>query len=122
MLRLGPGDHMSQRLWLGPLLTQCGRFSNALFFAQAWWTKGVFPIRGGTLYRDHDPSVPSPMTDDELKRTPCNITYTAALASFKLYGDCEQSQTYLKMASTSNPGVLVKILTRRKRPGMLKDV
>ena len=48
--------------------------------------------------------------------TPTGILYSAALASFKHWGDCEQSRQYLKMAAKANPNVLLKVLGNVKKP------
>ncbi|CAA7262682.1 unnamed protein product [Cyclocybe aegerita] len=104
MLRLCPGDNLWQRFWLGSMLCQANRFSDALFFSQAWLTENTLktgdpPKRGGTAF------APQP-------RPP---TY------FKIYGDCEQAKRYLILANKANPNILVKILAEVPRPAGLND-
>ncbi|KAF9528802.1 hypothetical protein CPB83DRAFT_299478 [Crepidotus variabilis] len=119
ILRLCPGDNLALKHWLGPMLNQCGRHSDALFFSQAWWHEGIFPARGGTAFTTPNPEVPASMSEDAVQFIPCSLVYTAALSSFKFFGDCDQSRTYLKMSAISNPGVLLKILARVQRPANL---
>lgn len=122
MLRLCPGDNMSQRTWLGSNLIRVGRLADALYFAQTWLSpgpadRGESPLKGGTDFK-----APSrdPMTDgrEDHKFSCGSLLYTAALASFKLWGDSLQAQQYLKAASMANPNILMRILGRVTRPGM----
>lgn len=121
MLRLCPGDNLGQRDWLGSLLLNSGRTSDALWFAQAWMTpaasRGDIIRHGGTDFGKPSPE-PLPASEEERlsQYTGANLVYTAAIASFKLFGDCAASRQYLRMAAKLNSIILVKILARRKRP------
>ncbi|CAA7262664.1 unnamed protein product [Cyclocybe aegerita] len=126
MLRLCPGDNLGQRYWMGSMLCQANRFSDALFFAQAWLTEhtrktGDPPARGGTAFAAPSPAVPPTIDAERLRWEGCSLLYTAALASFKVYGDCEQSKKYLIMATQSNPNILIKILAKVPRPAGLNN-
>ena len=122
MLRLCPGDNMGQRFWLGSLLIRCGRHADALYFAQQWLSdevrkNGETLALGGCAFKAPQKELPESAIDDaSLQWTSGQILYTAALASFKLFGDIPTSRTYLKMAATCNPHVLLKILAQVKKP------
>jgi hypothetical protein len=115
---------MAQRHWLGSVLVRLGRYSDALFFAQIWLRpfshdRGGIPIRGGTAFSE--PSREQMLAEREQqlsKHGDGAFLYTAALASFKLWGDCPQSRQYLKTAANANPNVLLKVLGRVSRPGL----
>ncbi|KAF5326031.1 hypothetical protein D9611_000729 [Ephemerocybe angulata] len=119
MLRLCPGDNLAVRKNLGSALIRDGRYADALYFAQAW-LHDVFvtaPVRGGTLFKE--PSKDTLSDEEEAKfSTYCcgELIHTAALASFKLFGDCEQSRQYLRIASKANPHILLRILGKIRRP------
>ncbi|KAG2006119.1 hypothetical protein CC2G_002464 [Coprinopsis cinerea AmutBmut pab1-1] len=121
LLRLRPGDNLSIRKSLGTALIRNKRYADALSFAQQWIApdRKRTPPRGGTIY---SPPNPKPYTPEEekglgqYKKCFCDLMHTAALASFKLYGDCEQSRQYLRVAAASNPHILVKILGKKTRP------
>jgi hypothetical protein len=123
MLRLCPGDNMSQRTWLGSALIRVGRYADALFFAQIWLhpfaqDKGGIPPRGGTAFQPPGNDQMTVEREKTLSEWGCGAQlYTAALASFRLFGDCPQSQQYLRIAARANPHVLIKILGQRSRPG-----
>lgn len=126
MLRFCPGDNMAQRTWLGSNLIRVGRLADALYFAQTWLSpgpadRGEDPLKGGTDFK-----APSrdPMTEARAKRleSDCgSLLYTAALASFKLWGDSLQAQQYLRAASKANPNILMRILGRVTRPDELNN-
>jgi len=112
---------MAQRYWLGSVLSQCGRYADALHFTQQWLKErtrktGEPPAQGGTVFVPPNPDVPKRIDDKELEFTSCAILYSAALASFRVFGNCEQSRLYLEMAAKSNPIILMKILAKVKRP------
>jgi len=54
--------------------------------------------------------------------TEANLPYTAAIASFKLFGDCTASRQYLSIAAKLNPIILVKILARLNPPSMIDSM
>ena len=120
MLRLCPGDNMGQRYWLGSVLLQAGRTADALSFAQVWFDPeyyGNWPPRGGCEFKPPSQAVLSDETVERLKkRGHTSLLYTAALASYKLWGDCEIARQYLRCAANVNPHVLMKILARVDRP------
>ncbi|KAF8963242.1 hypothetical protein BDZ97DRAFT_1821224 [Flammula alnicola] len=125
MLRLCPGDNMGQRSWLGSILCQDGRYADALHFSQEWLSDetckiGTPPPRGGTAFKDPVRNFLKSKKED-LKWADGATLYTAALASFKLFGDYEESREYLKVAAKTNPNVLLKILARVQRPSKLNN-
>ena len=122
MLRLCPNDNMGQRYWLGSLLIRCGRHADALYFAQQWLGDEVrksgksLPLGGCNFSAPQKELPKSTLDETSLQWASGQILYTAALASFKLYGDIPISRTYLGMAATCNPHVLLKILALVKKP------
>ena len=122
MLRLCPGDNMGQRDWLGSVLLQAGRVSDALSFAQAWLDPQYdsrWPPRGGCVF---DPPSKTPLLDSAVEKAkrwgPGAIYYTAALASFRLWGDCKLARQYLHISTSVFPQVLMRILAKVDRPSM----
>lgn len=122
MLRLCPNDNMGQRFWLGSILIRCGRHADALYFAQQWLSdevrkNGETLNLGGCNFSAPQNDLPKSTSDESsLRWASGQLLYTAALASFKLFGDIPISRTYLKMAATCNPHVLLKILALVKKP------
>lgn len=124
MLRRCPGDNLGQRFWLGSLLLRVDRFSDALFFAQQWISNYLSgsgsQAYGGTKFKKPHSSILSASEEEKLgKYFKDALMYTAAFASFKLFGDCPQSRQYLRLAATINPIILVKILAKIATPSML---
>ncbi|KAJ7509144.1 hypothetical protein B0H11DRAFT_1963979 [Mycena galericulata] len=120
MMRLCPQDSLNQAFWLGPFLIRTGRHADALFFCQVRLeaTKNnSIPLRGGTVFRTPSPSLLTPETEERYsKYAASDMTHTAALAAFKLWGRCPQAAQLLRIAVRSNPAILVKIIARRARP------
>lgn len=121
MLRLNPGDNQSARTSLGSCLIRDGRFADALDFAQKWLKnslEGGIPLaRGGTDFGEPSKALYTP--EVEAKLNGCwsgEMIHTAALASFKLWGDCDLSRQYLRIAAKVNPFILLRILGKITRP------
>ncbi|KDR78106.1 hypothetical protein GALMADRAFT_245117 [Galerina marginata CBS 339.88] len=126
MMRLCPGDNMGQRFWVGSVLIRCGRYADALHFCQEWMTddangKGIPPPRGGTAFKAPHKNTMAVKKEKNYEYTAGAILYSAALASFRHFGDCEQSRQYLKLGAKLNPNVLLKILANVKRPTNLNN-
>jgi hypothetical protein len=126
MLRLCPSDNLGQRNWLGSLLLRAGRASDALWFVQAWMAPaadGGAALRHGGTDFGKPSSEPLPASREEKlsQYSEANLPYTAAIASFKLFGDCAASRQYLKIAAKLNPIILVKILARIKSPSRISS-
>lgn len=124
MMRLNPCDPMGQHTWLGSLLCRLKRYSDALFFAQVYMrdsvvNSGEIPPRGGTVFHAPEKKLLPQADEERVSRYHGSLLYTAALASFKIWGDCPESCQYLRIASKANTNVLVKVLGRKSRPGML---
>lgn len=126
-LRLCPGDNMGQRDWMGSVLMKAGRSQDALSFCQAWtepetMRTGTPPPLGGCKF---DPPSQTPLSQERLggfKYCESSLIYPAALAAFKLWGDCELARQYLKLAAELNPHVLRKILARAEQPAGLNHL
>ncbi|KAI0699408.1 hypothetical protein BC835DRAFT_1304485 [Cytidiella melzeri] len=122
MLRLCPNDNMSVREGLGTCLLKANRDADALSFAQAWIHRedGTSPPKGGCAFT---PPSSAPLTKAQLdKLSSCvegAIAYTAALASFRLYGDTKLARQYLIYAASVNHNVLLKVLGRVAQPKSL---
>ena len=128
MLRLCPNDNMGQRFWLGSLLIRCGRHADALYFAQQWLGEevrqtGKTLTLGGCNFSAPQSEFPESTLDESSFRwASSEILHTAALASFKLFGDNPTSRAYLKFAATSNPHILLKILAQVKKPRAFSSI
>ncbi|KAJ3555145.1 hypothetical protein NM688_g2741 [Phlebia brevispora] len=119
MLRLCPGDNMGQRDWLGALLARAGRCTEALSYSQAW-------LEDSTSHPDGKaPPSQTPLTPEHIERlsrfTKADIPYSAALAAFKLWGNCELARQYLLIGARLNSQVLLKILAKIDRPKSLSN-
>ncbi|KAI0773887.1 hypothetical protein C8Q74DRAFT_1199891 [Fomes fomentarius] len=124
MLRLCPGDNLGQRYWLGSVLLKAGRTAEAMSFAHVWLhlPRHVdWPPRGGCAF---EPPVNAPLSSEfiESKKKWGSLLYTAALASYKLWGDCQVARQYLRIAASANPYVLVKILANVDQPKSLNNL
>lgn len=121
MIRLCTGDNLDQRSWLGPALCHTKRYSDALSFAQAYLDYSLeIPLKNGGLPFKEPKRELYPADEASMQRlmfTKCSLSYTAAYAAFKLWGDCDASRQYLKIAAGGCRHVLVKILARIKKPG-----
>ncbi|KDR77979.1 hypothetical protein GALMADRAFT_1295800 [Galerina marginata CBS 339.88] len=119
MLRLCPRDNTSQRAWLGSMLIRNGHYANALYFIQAW-IEHESPPGGGIAFKAPSRSLLSASQAREQSRFAiANMMHDAALASFRLFGDCPQSRQFLKIAAYVQPIIFTKILTRASRPEKL---
>lgn len=123
MLRLCPGDNMGQRSWMGSILLQAGRPKDALHFSQRWLEKktrydGSTPKAAGCDFATEPFKDPMPqyLIDDISQWTPACHLYCAALAAFKLWGDCELARQYFQLAIKLNPNVMMKILGKIEQP------
>lgn len=126
MLRLCPIDNLGRRDWLGAVLLKAGRSADALSFVETWLRDEVLetedpPPRGGCIF--YKP-IQQPLTKAKFERlkTRCRagMTYSAALASFKLWGDCELARQYLIISAEQGGLVLLKILAKVNQPSYLK--
>ncbi|KAF6749849.1 hypothetical protein DFP72DRAFT_852120 [Ephemerocybe angulata] len=124
LLRLSSNDNMGTRTCLGSALIRDGRYTDALSFAQNWLkpsrgSSESHPPCGGTVFATPTQDLLS--NDDEVRLTKLGfvigeLAYTAALASFKVFGDCPLSTQYLRMASKINPHIILRILGRIRQP------
>lgn len=120
-LRRCPVDNIDRRHCAGSVLIQSGRYADALYFCQQWLTEKAVcstkPPRGGTDFKAPHRNTMAVKKEKKYKHIAGGLLYSAALASFKHFGDCEQSRQYLKLATIAHPHVLVKILAKVKQPG-----
>ncbi|KAH6912043.1 hypothetical protein BKA70DRAFT_1266388 [Coprinopsis sp. MPI-PUGE-AT-0042] len=121
MLRLNPGDNQGIRNNLGTSLLHDGRYADALDFAQKWIGNSLGngdPMpRGGTDFGKPRETVHPPQIEEKMSE--CwsgEMIHTAALASFKLLGDCDLSRQYLRIAPKVNPFILLRILGKITKP------
>ena len=116
MLRLCPGDNLSQRTLLPTQLATSGRYEQTLRYAQAW-------IEDDASHPDGKAS-PSqePLTAERIeaftarKWTKAEYFYSSALAAFRLWGDCELARQYLYIGARLNPQILIRIMAKVKKP------
>ncbi|KAJ7444359.1 hypothetical protein FB451DRAFT_1038671, partial [Mycena latifolia] len=126
VLRACPEDAFGQHVSLGSLLVLLERYSEALSFCQKWFHPDNPPDLGGTAFDPPHHEMISATEADQMvaDRELDNgaqgaVVHTAALAAFKLWGDCPESRQYLELAARINPLILLKILGRidiPKRP------
>lgn len=112
---------MSQRTWAGSVLLHASRPSDALSFVQTWLDpradRGSIPPRGGTAFEPPSPRPLSVERYEQLKDWCLGaLPYTAALAAFKLWGNCALACQYLRIGAAVNPIILTKILGRSSKP------
>lgn len=86
------------------------------------------PARGGTIFdirrsTDFDPALVGRAGERVRKNIESmwfsDMIYSAAIASFELWGSCELSRTLLREASKKNPIIIRKILGRAEAPSAL---
>ncbi|KAG7097973.1 hypothetical protein E1B28_005283 [Marasmius oreades] len=123
IFRLNRNDPLGQSTWLGSLLCFTARYADALYFAQVFMDVGAgrmhlddLPPGGGTKFLPPRRDLYTAEEQRKLKNYEATILYTAALASFKLWGDGEEARMYLRLAAGANPKVLVKLLGRIRKP------
>ncbi|TEB25434.1 hypothetical protein FA13DRAFT_1738376 [Coprinellus micaceus] len=127
MLRLNPGDNQGVRTSVGSSLIRDGRYADALYFAQKWLENslgsGMPMARGGTDFGEPSKTLYTPEVEGKLSE--CwngEMIHTAALASFKLLGDCDLSRQYLKIAAKVTPYILLRVLGKITRPTELNMI
>ncbi|KAJ6589753.1 hypothetical protein B0H19DRAFT_1104631 [Mycena capillaripes] len=116
-LRICPEDSFGQHVALASLLARLDRYEDALYLCQQWFHPADPPELGGTAFDPPHRELLSETEMDEMIATRETdsgvqgaVVHTAALAAFKLWGDCPQSQQYLELAARVNPLILFKIL------------
>ncbi|KAH8827602.1 hypothetical protein DL96DRAFT_1708936 [Flagelloscypha sp. PMI_526] len=121
-LRLCPGDNQGNRAYLGSILLYLNRDSDALYFSQfqieQLFQPAPYTPYGGTLF-----SSPRRFLLDKDKEEnlgtfgPGYMLYSAALASFRLWGaGSQEARQYLHLAVTANPHILVRVLGKVSKP------
>ena len=114
MLRLCPSDNLGKRMILPAILVLADRPEQALSFAQGWIENEEAHPDGST------PPSKTPLTPAFIGRQRkwgcAEHYYSAALAAFRLWGDCEIARQYLHMGARLNPAVLRKVLAQKEQP------
>jgi hypothetical protein len=121
MLRLYPGDNMSQRTWLGSMLISVCRPADALSFARIWLdSEGQILPRGGTIFTPPSNEPLPAQIEEKLSQFSIGaLAYTAALASHQLWGNCPIANQYLRIAARVNSTVFMRILGNVQQPSMI---
>lgn len=116
-------DPMQQHKWLPTLLCRIKRYPDTLYFCQVFLDIFVsrlslsqLPPGGGTQFLPPRRELYTPQEQEKMASYESTISYGAALAAFRLSGDCEESRMYLRAAVKANPTVMLKILRRSERP------
>ncbi|EJF62935.1 hypothetical protein DICSQDRAFT_168605 [Dichomitus squalens LYAD-421 SS1] len=120
-LRLCQGDNMGQRSFLPPLLLRAKRYEDALSFCQVWLDPqydGKQRPLGGCAFAAPDPEPLSQAFVDWHTESwrPTDLLLNAALASYHLYGDCEQARQYLSLGAKGNTRIMCEIWVRSRQP------
>jgi hypothetical protein len=122
LFRLDWEDRMNQKVWVGAVLNRLGRDEDALFHSQQWLEDETKrdgpPERAGSVFKKPVRKIGDAVNEKYYSECATGIIYTAALSSFRLWGDCQESRQYVRAAAKANPHVLVRIMGRRSRPGM----
>ena len=122
MLRLCQGDNMGQRDFLPGLLLRAKRYEDALSFCQIWMDpqfNGENRPLGGCTFA---PPSPEPLSQGMItlhardSRDTTQLLNTA-LASFHLYGDCEQARQYLTLGTGGNRRIMSEMWVGSRQPG-----
>jgi len=102
MLRLCPPDNLGARYWLSTVLIKADRLKDALYFCQVWCDPSRPDIisRGGCNFEEPSRAQLSGrvMSTVATSHSTKASLYDAALATFKLWGDCELAKEYLLLA------------------------
>lgn len=109
------------RDWIPSLLLNASRPADALSFIQSWTTdaamKGEDLRQGGIEFTPPTQSrYPEAIAEKVADKADMHMLYAGALASFKLWGDCELANQFLGMAVKRNPWILIKIIDKVKQP------
>ncbi|TBU48452.1 hypothetical protein BD309DRAFT_997599 [Dichomitus squalens] len=122
ILRINPSDNMGMRYTFGSILLLSGRIEDALSFSLAWINaKNGTPLRGGCAF---ERPTGAPLSQDVLAfhRVKCPWVVasehflTAALAAFRLWGDCGLARQCLSMGAHTCPIVMRRILGGSAKP------
>ena len=108
---------------LGALLLKAGRYEDALGLCRVWldphwdryprvrihWRKQTFI----------DERLSSKIVEYQRNSSgaPCEL-FNAALAAFRLKGDCELARQCLRLGTEKCPLIMMRILARAKQPGV----
>lgn len=122
MLRLCQGDNMGQREFLPGLLLRARRYEDALSFCQVWLDPqfdGKNRPLGGCTFAppSTEPLSQEAMNSHRNDAISTTLLLDAALASFHLYGDCEQARQYLALGTNGNRRIVSEIWIGSSQPG-----
>ncbi|KAI1792863.1 hypothetical protein LXA43DRAFT_294750 [Ganoderma leucocontextum] len=121
MLRLCQGDNVGQRDFLPALLLRAQRYEDALSFCQIWLDPqfdGKNRPLGGCTFA---PPSPEPLSQGAIafhtnSWRAITQLLNAALASFHVYGDCEQARQYLALGSKGNRRIMSEMWVGSRQP------
>ena len=114
MLRLCPGDNLGKRTILPAILVLAERHTEALSYAQGWIASEQAHPDGSMAPSDIPLSAAQVKQHLEWGRS--EHFHSAALAAFRLWGDCELAGQYLNIAAHLNAAVLRRALGQKDRP------
>ncbi|KAL4065599.1 hypothetical protein V8B97DRAFT_1919737 [Scleroderma yunnanense] len=91
-----------------------GLYSSSVWLAPD--RPGVLP-RGGATFGPPSSTCFDAKVEDQLSsHSNGAMAYNAAVAAFKLFGDCNLARQYLRIAAKVNPIILIKILAQMDKP------
>lgn len=116
-MRLDSQDSLGQHTHLPSLLILTKQYNNALSISQAW-------IRDEQAYINVEAPLPPswiPLATEEVENYSTGYSkaewfYSAAIAAFKVRGDCMTARQYLHIGARLNPHILLRVLVKVERP------
>lgn len=113
---------MGQREFLPGLLLRARRYEDALSFCQVWLDPqfdGKNRPLGGCTFAppSTEPLSQEAMNSHRNDAISTTLLLDAALASFHLYGDCEQARQYLALGTNGNRRIVSEIWIGSSQPG-----
>lgn len=122
-LRACPEDAFGRHVPLSARLVRLERYSDALSLCQKWFDPREPPEFGGTAF---DPPHRDMISSEEAEKmfarrklddgVQAAVLLNAAIATFRLWGDCPESHQYLELGTRINPLILFKVLGRIATP------
>lgn len=123
-LRLAQDDHIGQRHMLSTLLLKAGRYAEALRLCQYWLDPNLVEQSHWhkRLQWHMEPPSMEPLDDAIIiynqryeSEGACEL-FNAALAAFRMHGDCELARQCLRVGTEVNPQIMLRVLARVERP------
>ncbi|RPD61881.1 hypothetical protein L226DRAFT_535256 [Lentinus tigrinus ALCF2SS1-7] len=120
-LRVSYDDEIGQRHMLGTLLLKAGRYEDALGLCRVWLDPNWDRYPRVRIHWNKQTYILEPLNDKivEYQRkgsgAACEL-FNAALAAFRLKGDCELARQCLRLGAEICPLIMTRLLGRMKRP------